>query len=136
MLARPSLIFCLLASLSVTGCAVAPERMANKSDLEVCRSFGIYRASGLWATSANSYHEEIKRRNLLSDDDWQMIGPKKIKVGMSRCAMYVAFGAPDRENATTSAYGRRVQHVYNAGYRFIKAYYIYTENDKVTAWQD
>lgn len=30
----------------------------------------------------------------------------------------------------------RVQHVYNAGYRYIKAYYIYTENDRVTAWQD
>lgn len=124
------------AAAILSGCAVAPERVAQVSDLEVCRSYGIFRASGLWATRAASYEAEVKRRGLIAADEWPLVEAKKIRNGMSRCAMYAAFGGPDRENRTVSGSHVHVQHVFNAGYRYIKAFYVYTDNDRVTAWQD
>lgn len=125
-----------LAALFCASCAIAPERVAQESDLEVCRSLGVYRGSALFGASASSYEAEARRRNLLTEEEWGMVAAKRVKIGMSRCAMYVTFGKPDRENATTSSYGRHVQHVFNSGYRYIKAYYIYTDNDRVVSWQD
>jgi hypothetical protein len=125
----------LLASLTVTACAISPERIARESDIDVCRSFGTFRASPLWQASADSYEAEVRRRKLIADDEWALVGSKKIRTGMSRCVMYASHGSPDRENRTRTAGSERVQHVYNSGYRYIKAYYIYTENDRVTAWQ-
>ena len=122
--------------LLVSACAIAPERMAAESDLEVCRSYGTFRASGVWATSAASYETEVRKRGLITEEEWRLIADKKIQTGMSRCAMYAAFGKPDRENRTVGSGRERVQHVFNSGYRYIKTYYIYTENNRVTAWQD
>lgn len=132
---RISTIAACTLSVVTAGCAISPERVASSSNNEICKSFGIFRASAIWTSSAESYGAEVRRRNLISAAEWQLINEKSIQVGMSRCAMYAAFGGPDRENSTTSAYGTRVQHVFNSGYRYISPYYIYTENDKVVAWQ-
>lgn len=122
------------AAAALTSCAT-PANLAQQDDLSICRSFGIYRI-GVLAAEAPKYRAEMERRNLLTAAEWQSVREGRVHMGMSQCGMYAARGAPDRENRTVYSGGVRIQHVFNAGYRYIRATYIYTHNGKVVSWQD
>lgn len=89
----------------------------SSKDLEV-----IEHNRGLWI-------EEVRRRKLLTDLEWRLVAERTIQVGMSRCAMYLSWGRPFRENRTVVGQAEHIQHVYSR-------HLVYTYNDKVTAWQD
>lgn len=129
-------ILAAAAVTSMTGCAMSPDIMTRQDDMDVCRSYGIYANSPMWRATADGYEQEINRRGLLSTEEWQLARSKKIRQGMSQCALYASWGKPDRENRSVGSWGVHIQHVYNAGYRYIQPSYVYTENGKVRSWQD
>lgn len=57
------------------------------------------------------------------------IKKQQIYIGMSACGLYASLGIPDEENNTVGAWGTHTQHVYGKNY-------VYTENGRVTSWQD
>lgn len=116
------------------GCATTPEQISNRDDLDVCKSYGVYR-TGILVGLAPAYKDEIDRRGLLTDEEKQLVADKSIKLGMSLCAMYASWGSPSYENRTVLKGSVNIQHVYNAGLRYIRKNYVYTRNGKVTAWQ-
>lgn len=128
-------VFALIIPIVVAGCVSTPERMASTPDLDVCMSYGIYR-TGILAGSSGQYYEEMTRRELLTGNDVSLVQNKQIQRGMSQCALYASWGKPDKENRTVFAGGIHIQHIYNTGYRNIKRSYVYTENGRVTSWQD
>jgi len=130
-----SFVSALFFGAMLVGCAVNPQHVSTAPDLEICQSYGVY-SRGAWSSHAESYKQEIERRKLLSQDDWDTVAQRKIKRGMSQCAMYASWGRPDRENRSVGSWGTHIQHIFNSGYTYIKPTYVYTENGKVTSWQD
>lgn len=118
----------------LAGCATTQD-IASQPDMEVCRSYGVFRTGILLAT-APAYRDEMIRRQLLSDEEWMLVERKELRIGMSQCAMYASWGRPDRENRSVGSYGVHIQHIFNTGYRYIRPTYIYTQNGKVRSWQD
>ena len=115
----------------VSGCAISPERMSELPDLNVCRSLAVFGFAG-----GAPYKQEIIRRNLLTQEEWALVAEGKISRGMSQCAMYVSWGTPHRENRSVGDWGVHIQHVYGEGGKYRSVSYVYTENGKVSSWQD
>ena len=81
----------------------------------------------------NLYIKEIERRKLITKKEWQRIKEKKITIGMSQCALYASWGAPAKENRSVGRWGVHIQHMYGDSPDWR---YVYTENGKITSWQD
>lgn len=71
--------------------------------------------------------KEAARRGLRFNDSIILKG--QIAIGISDCQLYATFGIPEDENHTIGRWGTHTQHVYSSGY------YVYTENGRVTSWQ-
>lgn len=71
---------------------------------------------------------EARRRKLQLDDSLARKG--HIKIGISKCQLYASWGMPNDDNESVGRWGVHVQHVYGSGT------YVYTENGRVTSWQD
>lgn len=54
-----------------------------------------------------------------------------LRLGMSKCMLYASWGRPIVEHQTTGSWGVHIQHVYGDSDTFV-----YTENGRITAWQD
>lgn len=124
------------ACAALAGCAASPDRISGAPDHEICRSYAVFSAGIGWGARAAQYKDEITRRNLLTPEEWQLASERKLRRGMSQCAMYVSWGNPDRENRSVGSWGTHIQHVYHAGLRYVSPTYVYTQNGKVTSWQD
>lgn len=124
-------IFCM----AIVGCStMTPEQIALKSDLDLCRGYrGAMRVQG---ETAAAYKLEMQRRNLLTQEEWDLAAKKQISMGISQCALYAAWGVPGRENRSVGSWGVNIQHVFNVGYPYVPASYVYTRNGKVTSWQN
>lgn len=75
----------------------------------------------LWAA-------EVRRRKLLTPNEWELVEQGKIAAGMSLCGLYASWGDPLRQNKTVLAGAVHIQHIY-------MRHYVYTAGDTVTAWQ-
>lgn len=124
-----------LPAILIYGCATTPEQLSRRSDLDICQSYGVFRG-GIFSAAAPAYYDEMTRRNLLKDNEIDLVQNKQIRNGMSLCGLYASWGRPDKENRTVFRGGTRIQHVFNAGYRYIKPTYVYTDNGVISAWQD
>lgn len=71
---------------------------------------------------------EARRRKLQFDDS--LVRKGHIKIGISKCQLYASWGIPNDDNESVGRWGVHVQHVYGGGT------YVYTENGRVTSWQD
>lgn len=100
----------------------------------LCASYGnhVRRENvGTYAGIGNEYADlietEVKRRKLginIAQTQKQII-----KLGMSKCQMYASWGFPDRTNRSVGRWGSNEQHVYGSNY-------VYSENGRITSWQD
>jgi hypothetical protein len=123
--------------LLLAGCAATPQRASTLSNTELCVRYGdSLRAND--SSGAQIYRSEIDNRNLmLPTDNTESIRRKQISIGMSRCAMHASWGFSSRDNRSVTSRGVRVQHVYMSPYsRYRASAYVYTENGRVTGWQD
>jgi hypothetical protein len=74
------------------------------------------------------FKKQSKLRKLSFDDKY--VKNKSIRIGMTTCMLYAAMGDPRTENRTTGSWGQHIQHVYG------DSEFVYSENGRVTAWQD
>lgn len=71
---------------------------------------------------------EAGRRKLKFDD--KLTSKAHIKLGISECQLYASWGMPEDQNRTVGSWGVHVQHVFGLGS------YVYTENGRVSSWQN
>lgn len=121
----------LVVSVSA-GCTTDPARLNGLGDLELCRGYAVYATWIMSDARADQYKREIQRRNLLTPAEWELVGQKRIRKGMSRCALYASWGVPMREDIV-SADEEEVRHVYQAGWMMSPGS-VYTKNGKIEAW--
>lgn len=118
------------ATMLLTGCATPLPEM---SDDMLCQHMGenmqskTDRVPGIGA--------ELVRRNLLTKGDLEAVGRGELVVGMSRCGMFAVQGIPIGRNTTTTAAGTSIQWVFRNTRTTGKREYVYTRDDRVTAWQ-
>lgn len=138
-----SRLFLLYATVSpflvfpLSGCAphfaiskAKPEALVSVSDMDLCAAFS--------ESGAASVRAEIEKRGKITQDEWELIEGKKIRIGMSEAAMICSWGEPPaasgRVNSTITQYGERKQYVYRES-RISSAQYVYVTNGRVSAIQ-
>lgn len=72
--------------------------------------------------------KETTRRRLALN--YNQILEKTIQIGISDCQLLATLGASIKQNRTVTRTSVHVQHIYSNGL------FVYTENGRVTAWQD
>lgn len=118
------------------GCSyVMTTTEATDPDLVICGKYGYMHRTVAFKGVAEKYGDEIRRRGLLTDTEWQAVSRTGIFIGMSTCGMYASIGRPNYENRTVTSRSERIQHVYRGIYD-VHGRYVYTENGRVTSWQD
>ncbi len=121
----------------LAGCAAPTSAdLARRDTLSICTSYGVFKNGGIYGHMLPPMRAELDLRAVVSSAEWSLIDRGAIQIGMSQCALYASWGSADRENRSVGSGGVRIQHVYRSGYRYIKANYVYTENGRVTSWQD
>ena len=81
---------------------------------------------------------ELKERNEFTSEEWSFIDQQKIYIGMREVALVCAWGHPGLFGSVSESVSDEVVHkqwVYRAC-PGCKALYVYTENGKVTSWQN
>ena len=73
--------------------------------------------------------EALARRRAFASDDIGLLSRGAIALGMSEDAMMCLLGSPEDSNRNVGSWGVHTQHVYDD-------MNVYTENGKVTSWQD
>ena len=71
--------------------------------------------------------DEAKRRKLRFND--QDVTGQYLKIGITRCQMLAAWGAPRDQIRSVGSWGENIQHVYPSSY-------VYTRNGIVTSYQN
>ena len=128
----------VLLPLLVLGCAGTPGRvLLTKSDnlrevssLDLCRSFFLHPSAKL--------RLELKERNEFTPGEWSFIDEQRIYVGMRELVLVCAWGYPGFFGSVAESVIDDVTHrqwVYRAC-PGCKALYVYTEDGKVTGWQN
>lgn len=100
---------------------------------ERLREWSPYYIPSTWirGTKANllkKLKNEAARRKQKFDDS--LVRNEKVKMGISECQLYATLGLPEDQNRTVGRWGVHIQHIYGGGN------YVYTENGRVTSWQD
>lgn len=134
----------LLAKKNIQRRAEDLNTIKNLTSDEFCIAYGeVSRGDKLRMLGAEGYvdgevlsilKKQAKYRKLNIDD--AMVINQRIYIGMTRCMLYASLGRPAFENRTVGRWGVHSQHVYRK-YGFVKSdEYVYTENGRVTGWQD
>lgn len=110
-----------IGGLSVRDFCVLYGHVARNEDVQDELSFDDH------ATLTRLTEKHRKARKLLINR--ALVLKSEIRLGMSQCELYASWGEPTEENRSVGRWGVHVQHVYDDSY-------VYTENGRVTAWQD
>ncbi len=105
-----------------------PKALQALSGDKFCAAFGNALRGDSKAVAAVA-HTEAKRRNLSFNSAAAIA--QEFKMGESECQLYAAWGFPDSQNRSVGSWGVHTQHVYRDF-----GTYVYTENGRVTSWQD
>ena len=131
----------LILSISLIiflGCAGSPARIGMMSteelqsvtDSDLCNAYAVIRADKVKA--------ELKRRNVISANEWALIEQKKICIGMSELGLICSWGYPGiygSVNTMVSRYGVNKQWVFRLC-DICKTSFVHTENGEIISWQD
>lgn len=108
----------------------------NGSNLLVCAAQGrLMRGESLSGflfftdRDKSSFEAEFARRRLKLDRS--QVLQESLALGMTECSMAASLGSPEESNRSVGGWGVHVQHVYRSSGR-----YVYTQNGRVTSWQD
>lgn len=113
-----------------------PSKLRDIDVPSLCKATGAMIRGTAWLNEAPNLREgalpalraELRRRSVSFNDE--RVRQQSIRVGDSECHLYAAWGLPASSNRTATSSRLSVQHVYGTGN------YVYTENGRVTAWQD
>lgn len=122
---RPGFIWVGLVVIGITSCAVLTQPNAGAmGNIELCRAAATkpYHLHADWPR--NSFEQEVVNRGLVQEWEITSAKTKKITVGMSECALLLAWGMPYRVNRSADA----KQYVYQGKY-------VYIEKDLVSSWE-
>lgn len=129
-----------LLLMTVAGCGhLLTSTASTDSDFDVCERFGRYSSTKAFQDGplVESYFQETQKRRLLTAQEYTAIRERQIGLGMSECALFASWGRPTRANRSVSRNGVRVQYVYrHSGYYASTTRYVYTEDGKITSWQN
>ena len=131
------LILVLLPLLAL-GCAGSPGRvlltdsdnLREVSSLDLCKTFFL--------RPTDKLRLELEERNEFTPDEWSFIDEQRIYVGMRELVLVCAWGHPGFFGSVAESLIDDVTHrqwVYRAC-PGCKALYVYTEDGKVTGWQN
>lgn len=128
----------VLLPLLLLGCSGSPGRvLLTKSDkLQEVSSFDLCRSFFLRPTA--KLRLELKEREEFTPGEWSFIDEHRIYVGMGELALVCAWGYPGFFGSVSESVIDDVAHrqwVYRAC-PGCKAVYVYTEDGKVTGWQN
>lgn len=128
---RPLIALALCSLLSA--CAGSPNSLARGNPAEL-RAATLEQLCFAYSFSrAEAVRGELERREALSALDWQHVPAGRVAIGMTEPGVMCALGTPTAINRTATRGGTWKQWVYPRGGRTI---YVYTEDGKVTSWQD
>jgi hypothetical protein len=75
------------------------------------------------------FDAESKRRR--AGIDKNLVKSEQIQIGINQCTLYASWGYPKSQNRAVGSWGVYIQHVYGDFGPFV-----YTENGRVTSWQN
>lgn len=120
------------AAVLLAACATPLPQMP---EARLCQHYGNNRQSN--TAMVSSIRAEVISRQLLTTAEIAAVERGQLQIGMSTCAMYSVLGSPHVENRTTTAGGTSIQHGFVDSYVNIgKRRFVYTQDGRVTAWQD
>jgi hypothetical protein len=108
---------------------MSQEELKQLNAFNLCQAYYFHKDQGA--------KKELIRRDVISSDEWSLIEKGSLAIGMSELAFICSWGEPDIQgtmNETVTKYGVNRQWVYRCDY--CKTRYVYTENGKITSWQN
>jgi len=114
----------------------APEKLKSMSKEAFCVAYGnalrgklVEKLGYLPESEMLSLvkREAVRRKQKFND---ALVRKGLIKIGNSECQLYASWGIPVDQNQSVGSWGVHTQHVYGSGN------YVYTENGRVTSWQN
>ena len=124
-------------ALLASACALPDPR--SVSDESLCVRYGNnIRANDPQRTAAIAAEME-RRRLVVADQDTANIRSELVRVGMTTCAMFAAWGHSTADYRTTTSRGVRTQHVwrgFSGQYVRTRSHLVYSENGIVIAVQN
>lgn len=113
-----------------------PSKLREIDVPSLCKATGAMIRGTAWLDQAPNLRDgalpvlraELRRRSVGFNDE--RVRHQSIRIGDTECHLYAAWGLPTSSNRTATSSRLSVQHVYGTGN------YVYTENGRVTAWQD
>lgn len=116
----------------------SPEFLAKTETDALCRLYRAIMKTGDIHSSLrvrdeihNEIRAELERRQVFTEDEWQLIDSRKIRIGSRKLVVIASWGKPKNINTTITRFGRREQWVYG-DYRP----YVYFDEEFVSAIQD
>lgn len=113
----------------------APQYLRKLDKLDFCKLYGNHLRSenideiGTVKDQASLFKNEAARRKVTFMS--KLIREEKVLIGMTECDLYASWGYPQSENRSVGSWGVHIQHVYGDF-----GPYVYTENGRVTSFQD
>ena len=107
--------------------------LENEDLLCIC---ALYRNVNLTFSEKEKIANELinNRNEAITPQEWDLVDAHMIKIGMSRCALYASRGKPSKINKSVGVWGVHIQHIYSL--LRTTPVYVYTQNGKVTSWQN
>ena len=128
----------VLLPLLVLGCAgspgqialMKPDKLETVSSHDICKAYSRRPMAKLRLI--------LTQRGEFTSEEWRHIDERKIHVGMTELGLICAWGRPGLFGSVSESVKDQVTHrqwVYRPC-PGCKAWYVYTENGKVTGWQN
>ena len=123
------------AELTDTATKRAPSELRALDFSDFCVQYGLTlrgstpEAYSLVRKPLQLFDAESKRRR--AGIDKNLVKSEQIQIGINQCTLYASWGYPKSQNRTVGSWGVHIQHVYGDFGPFV-----YTENGRVTSWQN
>jgi hypothetical protein len=109
---------------------MSSEELSHQDSYLLCNAYALKRSKNI--------KTELLKRNIIPPKEWQPIDQGEIKRGMSELGLICSWGYPTINgsiNETVGSWGVHKQWVYRLC-STCSSQYVYTENGKITGWQN